>query len=134
MMSSGNLNDGKAAILLLKGVQELPLSIQHGYMDAGYDFVPIYQQLFALKAHSVIAYNKRGEGEWAGYDEHFALTCVRKHSYRYNSYDKKNQSLKYVRSKECAPLAKDSLCQKVYKVRIQTDLRRYTAPARGSEK
>ena len=32
------------------------------------------------------------------------------------------------------PLAKDSLCQKIYKVKIETDLRRYTAPARGSEK
>ncbi|WP_071461520.1 IS5/IS1182 family transposase [Bacillus massilinigeriensis] len=136
IMSSGNLNDGKAAISLLKGVQKLPLSIQHGCMDAGYDFVPVYQQLFAMKAHSVIAYNKRGEGEWAGYDEHFAPTCVREHSYRYDSYDKKHQSLKYVRPKECesCPLAKDSLCQKVYKVRIKTDLRRYTAPARGSEK
>lgn len=136
IMSSGSLNDGKAAIPLLKGVHELPLSIQHGCMDAGYDFVPIYQQLFRMDAHSVIAYNKRGEGEMVGYDQHFAPTCVREHSYRYDSYDKKYKSLKYTRPKECesCPLAQDSLCQKVYKVRIETDLRRYTVPARGSEK
>ena len=30
-------------------------------------------------------------------------------------------------------LANDGLCQKVYKVRITTDLRKYTAPARGSK-
>lgn len=136
IMSSGNLNDGKAAIPLLKGIQQLPLSIQYGSMDAGYDFVPIYQQLFRMDAHSIIAYNKRGEGEIVGYDQHFAPTCVREHSYRYDSYDKTYKSLKFVRPKECkdCPLAKDSLCQKVYKVRIETDLRKYTAPARGSEK
>jgi transposase len=136
IMSSGNLNDGKAAIPLLKGIQQLPLSIQYGSMDAGYDFVPIYQQLFRMDAHSIIAYNKRGGGEIVGYDQHFAPTCVREHSYRYDSYDKTYKSLKFVRPKECkdCPLAKDSLCQKVYKVRIETDLRKYTAPARGSEK
>lgn len=136
IMSSGSLNDGKAAIPLLKGIEELPLSIQYGCMDAGYDFVPIYQQLFRMDAQSIIAYNKRGEGEIVGYDKHFAPTCVREHSYRYDSYDKKYKSLKFVRPKECkdCPLAQDSLCQKVYKVRIETDLRRYTAPARGSGK
>lgn len=35
-------------------------------------------------------------------------------------------------TKECkdCPLANDGLCQKVYKVRITTDLRKYTAPAK----
>jgi transposase len=31
-------------------------------------------------------------------------------------------------------LASDSLCQKVYKVKIESDLRKYTAPASGSDK
>jgi transposase len=43
IMSSGNLNDGKAAISLLKGIEKLPLSIKYGIMDAGYDYTPIYQ-------------------------------------------------------------------------------------------
>ncbi|MFC7372286.1 transposase, partial [Fictibacillus iocasae] len=130
LMSSGNLNDGKAAIPLLKGIEKLPLVVSHGCMDAGYDYVPIYQQLFRMKAHAVIAYNKRREGEVVGYDRHFAPTCVREKSYRYDSYDKKYHSLKYVRPKECSdcPLSQSSLCQKVYKIRIETDLRRYTAP------
>ena len=136
IMSSGNMNDGKAAIPLLKGIEKLPLSIKYGTMDAGYDYTPIYQQLFRMDVHSIISYNKRREGELEGYDQHFAPTCVREHSYRYDSYDKKYKTLKYCRPKECkdCPLAFDSLCQKVYKVRIESDLRKYTAPARGSEK
>jgi transposase len=104
-------------------------------MDAGYDFVPIYQQLLTMKAYGIIAYNKRNEGEIIGFDENFAPTCVREHSYRYESYDEKYRSLKYLRPKECdtCPLSKDSLCQKVYKVKIETDVRRYTAPGRGSK-
>jgi transposase len=104
-------------------------------MDAGYDYVPIYQQLLNMKAYGIIAYNKRNEGELIGFDEHFAPTCVREHSYRYERYDEKYRSLKYVRPKECdtCPLSKDSLFQKVYKVKIETDIRKYTAPGRGSE-
>src|SRR5699024_4615265 len=30
------------------------------------------------------------------------------------------------------PLANEGICQKVFKMKITTDLRRYTAPARGS--
>lgn len=135
-MSSGTLNDGKAAIPLLKGIKKLSLTINHGIMDAGYDYTPIYQQLFRMDAHSIIAYNKRNEGEMEGYDQHFAPTCVREHSYRYDSYDKRYKTLKYTRPKECkdCPLASDSLFQKIYKVKIESNLRKYTAPARGSEK
>lgn len=55
--------------------------------------------------------------------------------YRYDSFDTKYETLKYTRPKECkdCSLAHDSLCQKVYKVKISTDLRKYTAPARGSK-
>ena len=47
LLSSGNLNDGKAAIPLLKGIQEkLPfLKIRYATMDAGYDYEPIYNQI-----------------------------------------------------------------------------------------
>src|SRR5699024_8114616 len=82
----------------------------------------------------VIAYNKRNEGEPIGFDEHFAPTCFREHSYRYDSFDPKYETLKYTRPKECidCPLANEGICQKVYKVKITQDLRKYTAPARGS--
>lgn len=76
IMSSGNLNDGKAALPLLKGIEKLPLSLTYATMDAGYDLLPIYQQIHKMGMHSIIAYNKRNVGEVLGYDEHFAPTCV----------------------------------------------------------
>ncbi|MFC0478058.1 IS1182 family transposase [Robertmurraya beringensis] len=137
VFSSGNLNDGKAAIPLLKGIQErvsLP-TLRYETMDAGYDYEPIYTQIHLMGHQSVIAYNKRNEPEPIGFDKYFAPTCVREHSYRYDSFDSKYETLKYTRPKECkdCPLANDGLCQKVYKVKITTDLRKYTAPARGSK-
>jgi len=134
--SSGNLNDGKMAIPLLKGIHEnlfLP-SLAYQTMDAGYDFEPIYEQIHRMEQRSIIAYNKRNEGEPIGFDKHFAPTCFREHSYRYDSFDAKYGTLKYTRPKECSdcPLANEGICQKVFKMKITTDLRKYSAPARGS--
>lgn len=136
LFSSGNLNDGKAAIPLLKGIKDLPLtSVKYAIMDAGYDYEAIYKQIHRMGHRAVIAYNKRNEPESVSFDKNFAPTCVREHSYRYDSYDEKYETLKYTRPKECkdCPLAKDSLCQKVIKIKITTDLRKFTAPARGSK-
>ena len=137
LFSSGNLNDGKAAITLLKGIHErvqLP-TLCYETMDAGYDYEPIYEQIHLMGHQSVIAYNKRNEPELVGFDKHFAPTCFREHSYRYDSFDSKYETLKYTRPKECidCPLANQGICQKIYKVKITTDLRKYTAPARGSK-
>ena len=134
--SSGNLNDGKAAIPLLKGIHErlsLP-KLRYQTMDAGYDYEAIYKQVYKMGHQSIIAYNKRNESEIIGFDKHFAPTCFREHSYRYDSYDVKYETLKYTQPKECidCPLANDGICQKVFKMKITKDLRRYTAPARGS--
>ncbi|SHH47945.1 transposase [Virgibacillus chiguensis] len=137
LFSSGNLNDGKAAIPLLKGLHERfpQLSLRYQTMDAGYDYEPIYEQIHRMGQQSVIAYNKRNEGELLGYDKHFAPTCFREHSYRYDNFDSKYETLKYTRPKECSdcPLASEEICQKVYKVKTPQDLRKYTAPARGSQ-
>jgi transposase len=137
LFSSGNLNDGKAAIPLLKGIQEnVSLkTLRYTTMDAGYDYEAIYEQAYQMALQSVIAYNKRNEPEPIGFDKHFAPTCFREHSYRYDSYDAKYKTLKYTQPKECkdCPLANQGICQKVYKVKITTDLRKYTAPARGSK-
>ena len=137
LFSSGNLNDGKAAIPLLKGIDErLSLSnLRYQTMDAGYDYEPIYTQVYRMGQQSVIAYNKRNESEPIGFDKNFAPTCFREHSYRYDSYDAKYETLKYTHPKECidCPLANEGVCQKVFKMKITKDLRRYTAPARGSQ-
>src|SRR5699024_4868951 len=73
LVSSGNLNDGKAAIPLLKGMDErLSLrTVRYEAMDAGYDYEPIYQQVYQMKQQSIIAYNKRNEPEPLGFDKHF---------------------------------------------------------------
>lgn len=136
LMSSGNLSDSKAAIPLLKKVEDLlPKHFTTVIFDAGYDYEPIYRQALHQTMRIVIPYNVRREGEMVGFDQHFRPTCVREHSYCYDSFDEKYQALKFTRPKECAtcPLRDDSLCQKVFKIKCETDIRKYTYPARGSE-
>lgn len=133
LLSSGSLNDGKAAIPLLKGLEQLPLpSVHHQTMDGGSDFEPIYEQIHRMGHQSNIAYNKRNEREMIGYNQHFAPTCFREHSYRYDSFDPTYETLKNTSPLECkdCSLLNQGQCQKVYKVRITTDLRKYTAPAK----
>jgi len=137
LMTSANLSDSKAAIPLLKKVEDqFPKHFTTAILDAGYDFEPIYRQLHAYQMRAVIPYNIRNEGEYLGFDEHFRPTCVREHSYCYDSFDEKYQTLKFTRPKECAscPLRDDSLCQKVFKIKCDMDLRKFTYPARGSER
>ncbi len=116
LFSSGKMNDGKGAIPLLKGIDErLPLpNLCYQTMDAGYDFEPIYQQVYQMGQQSIIAYNKRNESEPIGFDKYFAPTCFREHSYRYDSYDAKYETLKYTSPKECkdCPLANEGICKK----------------------
>lgn len=71
LFSSGNLNDGKAAIPLLKWVHErfLQLHLRYQTVDAGYDYEPIYEQVHRMGQQSVIASNKRNEGELIGFDK-----------------------------------------------------------------
>ncbi|PGS45881.1 transposase [Bacillus sp. AFS041924] len=135
-LSSGSLNDGKAAIPLLKAIGKLPLQLNYSIFDAGYDYQAIYQQSLSQEIQPIIAYNKKNEGEYVGFDQNFAPTCVLEHSYRYDSFDPKYKTLKYKRPKECesCSLAQDSLCQKVYKIRQETDIRKYAAPGRGTQK
>lgn len=135
-MTSGNLSDSKAAIPLLKKIQELSHNqFTTGIFDAGYDYEAIYEQLYRYKMRAVIPYNKRNEGEFLGFDELFHPTCVLERSYRYDSYDEKYNTLKFTRPKECGscPLNHDSLCQKVYKIKCDSDLRKFTSPPRGAD-
>ena len=123
------MNDGKAAIPLLKGIHErvqLP-TLRYETMDAGYDYEPIYEQIHRMGHQSIIAYNKRNEPEPEGFDKHLAPTFFQEHSYRYDNFDPTYETLKYTHPKECkdCPLANEGICQKIYKVNITTDLRKY---------
>ena len=134
-MTSGNLSDSKAAIPLLKKVADLmPNHFTTAIFDAGYDYESIYRQALNQSMRVVIPYNARREGEVFGFDQHFRPTCVREHSYCFDSFDDKYKTLKLTRPKECTtcPLRDDSLCQKVFKIKCETDIRKYAYPARGT--
>ena len=63
-------------------------------------FEPIYEQMHRIRHQAVIAYNKRHESEPIGFDKYFAPTCVIEHSYCYDSYDAKYETLKYTQPKK----------------------------------
>lgn len=97
--------------------------------------MPIYQQINLMNADANIAYNKKNESPLEGFDKYFSPTCVNEHSYCYDSYDPKYKTLKYTRPKECkeCPLQHGGLCQKTFKIKKSSDIRKYTFPTRGSE-
>lgn len=96
LMTSANLSDSKAAIPLLKKVEDqFSGHFTTAILDAGYDYEPIYRQLQEYQMRAVIPY-VRNEGEYLGFDEHFRPTCVREHSYCYDSFDEKYRTLKFI--------------------------------------
>jgi len=136
LLSSGNINDGKMAIPLLKGLTERhpDLPVSHVLADAGYDLVPIYRQTEVIGARALIDYNRRNEQQDEDVDKYFRPICKEGHSYRYDSSDTKYKTLKYTQPKECKECPfNDGDCQKVFKKKIDDNPRRYTVPARGSD-
>ena len=136
LLSSGNVNDGKMAIPLLKALNELHPDLKPSHMlaDAGYDYAPIYQQAQAIGIRALIDYNPRNEQLPEDQDKYFRPKCQQGHSYRYDSNDSQYDTLKYTQPKECkeCPLKENNQCQKVFKVKVSSDPRKYIVPARGS--
>jgi len=136
LLSSGNVNDGKMAIPLLKALHEFHPKLKPSYslLDAGYDYSPIYQQAKAIGSRALIDYNPRNEQLPEDKDKYFRPQCQQGHSYQYDSYDSQYDTLKYTQPKECkeCPLKENNQCQKVFKVKVSSDPRKYTVPARGS--
>ncbi len=62
-LSSGNLNDEKVAIPLLKSLEGLPLSLEHSLLDAGYDVAAIYQQSISQNIQPLVAYNQKRKSD-----------------------------------------------------------------------
>lgn len=137
LFSSANMNDGKIAIPLIKA-----LATRHPYLnidfilaDAGYDYEAVYKLIWSLGAKPLIDYNPHStKEENKDKDEHFRPLCKEKHPYSYDSYDEKYGTLKYTKPKECGRCPfKEEGCQKVFKVKIDSNIRKYTVPARGSQ-
>lgn len=102
--------------------------------DKGYDSEPVYRQIRDIGALPIIPLIHRSKLP-EGVDKHFRPTGKQGHAYVYDSYDAKRDTIKFTRPKECAscPFQADG-CQKVFKFRIDEDVRKYTAPGRGSKK
>lgn len=138
LLSSGNINDGKMAIPLLKSLSEKHPYLNPSYIlaDAGYDYVPIYQQARSMGARALVDYNRRNEQLPEGKDKYFRPMCQKGYSYRYDSYNSCYDTLKYTQPKECkeCPLKESHTCQRVFKIKVSSDDRKYTVPARGSDR
>lgn len=136
LFSSAHVNDGKMSIPLLKALAERHpyLNVEHVLADAGYDFDAVYRQIRRNGSKPLIDYNPRNEGPIVGKDEHFRPVCKEGHPYVYDSYDSIYETLKYTQPKECAngPFLQEGGCQKVHKIKVESDIRKYTVPARGS--
>ncbi|MDU2266930.1 MAG: transposase [Clostridium celatum] len=135
VLSSAHLNDQRMAILLLKGLpHKFPLlKVRHVLGDKGYDSTPVYELVRSLQAYPImdmIHHTAPPEGM----SLHYGPICKEGHAYRYDSFDSKYETLRYTRPSQCrdCPFA-GSGCQKVFKIRIETDVRKHTYPARGSE-
>lgn len=136
VLSSAHLNDQRMAVLLLKGLRlKYPtLPVKHVLADKGYDSTPIYTLTRSLGAYPVIdLIHKTDPPE--GMNRDFRPVCKEGHAYRYDSFDSKYETLRYTLPSECkhCPFAKEG-CQKVFKIRLETDVRKHTYPARGSER
>ncbi|MFD2882317.1 transposase [Paenibacillus rhizoplanae] len=136
LWSSANPNDQRMAVVLLKGLLlKFPmLKVKHILGDKGYDCAAIYQLIHSLGAYPAIALIHHKDPP-AGMNLDYTPVCTQGHAYRYDSFDAKYETLKYTRPSECQGCAlSGSDCQKVFKIRIQTDLRLHSYPARGSER
>ncbi|WP_150273566.1 transposase [Paenibacillus tepidiphilus] len=136
LFSSANPNDQRMAVVLLKGLLlKFPgLKVKHILGDKGYDCAAIYQLIHSLGAYPAIPLIHHKDPP-PGMNLDYTPVCTQGHAYRYDSWDAKYETLKYTRPSECKGCAlSGSDCQKVFKIRIQTDLRLHTYPARGSER
>lgn len=133
---SAHVNDQRPAIVLLKRLKERFPQLKTHYVlgDKGYDSEPVYRQIRDVGAFPLIPLVHRNQVP-DGVDEHFRPVCKAGHAYVYDSYDPKRDTVKFTRPKACAtcPFQADG-CQKVFKFKVEEDVRKYTAPGRGSEK
>lgn len=136
LWSSANLNDQRMAMVLLKGLLlKFPsIKVKHVMGDKGYDSAAVYQLIHSLGAYPIIDMIHHTDPP-EGMNRDYNPVCTKGHAYRYDSFDSKYETLRYTEPSECkeCPLS-GSGGQKIFKVRIKTDLRKHTYPARGSEK
>lgn len=132
--TSAFVADISVAIPLMRDLTQLGVKDTHVLMDKGYDGQAIYQEAHRLTFEPIIDLkrNAKNNGEL---DEFYQPTCLIEHSYRYDSFDKRYNALKFKRPenhcKNCS-LRNEGLCQKVVKIKQANDLRKYAHPGRGT--
>lgn len=135
VLSSAHLNDQRMAVLLLKGLPlKFPqIKVEHVLGDKGYDSTPVYQLIRSLKAYPLIDFIHHTDPP-EGMNRDFSPICKEGHVYRYDSFDPQYETLRYTRPNECknCPFAETG-CQKVFKFKLEANVRKHTYPARGSE-
>ncbi|MEK5034031.1 transposase [Paenibacillus sp. FSL R7-0302] len=133
LFSLANLNDQRMAIVLLKGLLlKFPmLKVKYILGDKGYNCAATYQLTHSLGACPGISLIHHKDPP-AGMNVDCTPLCTQGHPYRYDSLDTKYETLtRPSKCKGCELSGSD--LQKMFKIRIQTDLRLYTYSARGSE-
>lgn len=138
LVSAGNLSDPRMAIPLIRLLnrQYPKLPIRHLLLDAGYDYESIYNEARQIGAWALIDNNPCYVTQNEGEDEHFRPLCKAGHAYRYESFDPRYEALKFVRPEQkcqSCPFQAEGACQKVRKIKVSINFRKYTVPARGSE-
>lgn len=134
IQTSAHLSDSSVAIPLMRTLQKLGVRNIPVLFDKGYDAKAIYQEALALNFKPIIPLKKVGknDGQWT---DDYAPTCLREHGYKYDSFDQRYGALKFKQPKEhcqTCPLFHEDLCQKVIKIKQQTDPRKFAQPARGT--
>ena len=123
-MPSGNLSDSKAAIPLLKKVNDLmPNHFTTAIFDAGYEYKAIYRQIKMYKMKAVIPYVKRREGEMVGFDGVIIATvtiALMRTIKRLSSHVQKNaRPVHYVKIRSVKRYLKSNVKQIFANTRIQ---------------
>ena len=134
ILTSAHIADMSVAIPLIRDVKRLGLANIHMIFDKGYDVKALYEEAHILGFEPIIPLKRvaKNDGEWT---TEYAPTCLIEEGYTYDSFDKRYGALKYTlpekRCRSC-PLQNEGLCQKVIKIKQQTDPRKFNHPARGT--
>lgn len=132
--TSASIADVSLAIPLIRKLTQFKLPRCHLLMDKGYDASAVYDEAHRLNFEPIIDIRKlpTNHGE---VDQFSTPTCLIEESYKYDSFDKRYDALKFTRPetrcRDC-PLQHEGLCQKVIKIKQCNDFRQYNKPARGT--
>lgn len=134
ILTSAHIADVSVAIPLMRDVGDLNIQNIHVLFDKGYDALSVYEEAHSLGFEPIIPLKRdaKSNGERTA---DYAPTCLIEECYKYDSYDFRYGALKYVRpDTRCAqcPLQHEGMCQKVIKIKQNTNLRQYNCPARGT--